>query len=240
MRNLGVSAVVGWLAAVLLCWPGMPSAETYQIQVASLPERAFNFFLDGRTLPRIEDFLDDKQRSKSVLFLDRRPQSLEPIGRGQVVHSPDNVTYPKRNDPWGLITWNGKVGRLMVFRVRGKQSNHQKLKRVAVQAEGVLTRFPVRRIPASSRRPLAVPVTSASYLAHAVESGTFAAWVERRAASHDGLSVIVGRHPDAQQSDAVYLVVRMPIEGRSYKVVLGWQNFEHESAYGSVPGGRDR
>ena len=240
MRDRGLPAVVGWFAAVLFCWPGMSGAATYELQVASLPEPAFMFFVKDRTLPRIEAFLDDKKRSKFVLFHDRQPQALELRGPEQPIPFPDNVTLPKRNDPWGITSWHGKAGQPMVFRVRGRQSSYQKLRRVAVQMDGILSRFPVRRIPAFSPRPVQVPVTSASYLAHAMESGTFLAWAERRAASHDGLSVIVGRHPDKRQSDTVYLLVRMPRDGKSYKVVLGWQNFEYESGHGNDQGGQDR
>ena len=127
-------------------------------------------------------------------------------------------------------------GNWRCFRIRGKQSNYQKLKRVAVQTDGVITRFPVRSIPSSQSPPMQVPATAASYLAHALESGTFAVWTERRAASYDGLSVIVGRHHNAQQSDTVYLVVRMTQAGQAYKVILGWENLEHEGGHAKDQG----
>ena len=150
-----------------------------------------------------------------------------------------NVELPKRNDPWGLTTWDGDAGELAVFRIRGIQSDHQKLRRVAVQTDGVLTRFPVRGIPASQSQPMQVPATAASYLTHALESGTFTAWVERRAVSYDGLSVVIGRHHNAQESDTVYLVVRMPQTGRSYKVILGWKTVKREGAHAITQGKRN-
>ena len=239
MRIRGLAIGLGWLAAVLLCWPGASDAATYQLQVASIPERVFMYFVADRTLPRIEAFLDDTRRSKFVLFRDRRPQPLELVEPGQSATFSVNVTSPKRNDPWGVTTWNSEAGQLAVFRIRGKQSNYQKLRRVAVQTNGVLTRFPVRGIPASRLQPMQVPATAASYLTHALASGTFAAWAERRAASYDGLSVIVGRHHNAQQSDTVYLVVRMPHTGRSYKVILGWKNVKREGGYANNQGRRN-
>ena len=225
MRNRGLAVVSGWLAVALLWWPGIPQAATYQLQVASIPERVFMYFVEGPTLPRAESFLDSR-RSKFVLFRDRQPQPLEPVAPDQSAPSPVSVTRPKPNNPWGATTWDGEAGQLMVFRIRGIQSDHQKLRRVAVLTDGVLTRYPVRRVPASPPR-LPVPATAASYLVHALESGTFAAWAERRAASYDGLSVIVGRHHNPQESDTVYLVVRMPQAGWSYKVILGWEDLEH-------------
>lgn len=237
MRNRGLAVVSGWLAAALLWWPGIPEAGTYQLQVASVPERVFMYFVEGRTLPRAEAFFDDARRSRYVLFRDRRPQPLDIPG--QPVPFSANVELPKRNDPWGLTTWDGEAGQVAVFRIRGIQSDHQKLRRVAVQTDGVLTRFPVRGIPASQTRPMQVPATAANYLTHALESGTFTAWVERRAVSYDGLSVIIGRHHNPQESDTVYLVVRMPQTGRSYKVILGWKTVKREGAHAITQGKRN-
>ena len=239
MRNRGLAGVSGWLAAVLLWWPGIPQAATYQLQVASVPERVFMHFVEGRTLPRAEAYFDNTRRSRFVLFRDRQPQALELTGVGQPAQFPVNVALPKPNNPWGATTWDGDAGELAVFRIRGIQSDHQKLRRVALQTDGVLTRFPVRGIPASQSQPMPVPATAASYLVHALESGTFGEWVERRAVSYDGLSVIVGRHHNAQQSDTVYLVVRMPQTGRSYKVILGWKTVKREGAYANTPGKRN-
>lgn len=238
MRNHGLAIGLGWLAAALLWWPGTPEAATYQLQVASVPERVFMYFVKGRVLPRAEAFFDDTRRSRFVLFRDRQPQLLEPMAPGQTP-LPVNVRLPKPNNPWGVTTWDGEAGRLAVFRIRGIQSDHQKLRRVAVLTDGVLTRYPVRSIPASQSRPVQVPAAAASYLVHALESGTFAAWAERRAVSYDGLSVIVGRHHNAQQSDTVYLVVRMPQTGRSYKVILGWKTVKREGGYANTQGNRN-
>ena len=238
MRNRGLAAASGWLAAVLFCWTTIPEAATYQLQVASVPERVFMHFVEDQTLPRIKAYLDTG-RSKFVLFRDRQPQVLELTGAGRSAPSPVNVVVPKRNDPWGATTWDGEAGHLAVFRIRGIQSDHQKLRRVAVQTDGVVTRFPVRGIPVSQSQRMPVPAAAASYLTHALESGTFTAWVERRAVSYDGLSVIVGRHHNAQQSDTVYLVVRMPETGQAYKVILGWKTVKREGAYAITQGKRN-
>ena len=238
MRKRGLVAALGWLASILFCWTALSEAVTYELQVASVAERVFMHFVEDRTLPGIETYLETR-RSRFVLFRDRQPQVLELTGAGRSAPSLVNVIVPKRNDPWGATTWDGEAGQLAVFRIRGIQSDHQKLRRVAVQTDGVLTRFPVRGIPASQSQPMPVPAVAAGYLTHALESGTFTAWVERRAVSHDGLSVIVGRRHDAQESDTVYLVVRMPETGRAYKVILGWKTVKREGAYVNPQGKRN-
>jgi hypothetical protein len=84
MRNRGLAVMLGWLAAALLWWSGMPEAATYQLQVANVPKHVFMYFVEGSTLPRAEAFLDDTRRSKFVLFRDRQPQLLEADATGSV------------------------------------------------------------------------------------------------------------------------------------------------------------
>ena len=234
MKSRELAVVVGCLATVLLGWQGALEAATYRLQVASIPDHVFMHFVEGPTLPRAEAFFDDARRSRFVLFRDRRPHLLESVGA-----VPLNVTPPKADNPWGVTTWEAEAGQLAVFRIRGIQSDHQKLKRVAVRRNGVLTRFPIRTIPISQSRPMQVPATAAGYLTHVLETGTFAAWVERRAVSHEGLSVIVGRRHNAQESDTVYLVVRTPQAAQGYKVVLGWKTVERKGGHAISQGKRN-
>ena len=241
MRNCVFALVTVLLTVTLLWWPGGLEAQavTYQLQVASVSERVFMHFVEGSTLPRAEAFFDDTRRSKYVLFRDRQPQMLGPVSLDQAAPLPGVVTPAERNDPWGPTTWDGEAGQLTVFRIRGKQSDHQKLGRVALRTKGLLTRLPVRNIPVSQSRPMHVPATSAGYLTHILETGMFGNWVEKRATSYDGLSVIVGRHHDAQESDTVYVVVRTPQVGQTYKVILGWKTVKREGTYANRPGKRN-
>ena len=239
MGNLGLSVMAGCLAAALIWWPGVTQAATYQLQVASVSERVFMYFVDGHTLPRAETFLDDSRRSRFVLFRDRQPKMLEAMVPGGSVPPPVTVMLPKRNNPWGATIWDGEAGQLAVFHIRGIQSDHQKLRRVAVQTDEGLVRLPLHGDPGVRSQPMPVPAKAAGYLTRALESGTFAAWVERHAISHQGLSVVVGRHHHPRESDTVYLVIRMPRTERTYKVLLGWKTVKRGGAYAITPGRRN-
>lgn len=236
MRKRPFIAGLGWMTAVMLAYTGTAAGATYQFQVASVAEHVFMFFVRDGTLPDMEAYLDDTQRSKFVLFHDRPPELIEPIPGDALAPALVNVRMSKRNDPWGASTWEGETGQLAVFRIRGNPNNHQKLRRVAVHTNHVLSRFPVRGIPASGSRRLQIPEAPASFLAHALQSGTFAVWAEKHAETYGGLSVIVGRDHSGQQSDTVYVLVRMPQWGRSYKVVLGWQDMNHRGVNGNGQG----
>ena len=223
-RCRGFAAAMGWTAAVLLCWVGLAQAGTFRLQAASVPEHVFRHFLEEETLPHIEAFLDDSPRSRRVMFGDRQPQPLGLMTAGEPELLPVDMALSRRGHPWAATAWNGEAGQLALFRVRAKASHYQKLKRVAVQMDGRLTQLPVRSVPAFPSAGAFVPATSATYLAHALENGMLEPLTERRAASSDGLSVIVGRQPGPHQADAVYLLVPMSQEGHAYMVILGWED----------------
>ena len=233
MSNRALAVVSGSVAAFFLWWPGTPGAATYELQVASVPESVFMHFVEERTLPQMEAYLETR-RARFVLFRDRQPQALELAYPGRSTQFPANVTIAKTSNPWGATTWKGEPGQIAVFRVRGIQSNYQKLRRVALKTNGMLTRYPVRNTPSSGPRHVAVPATATEYLARALRSGAFPAWVESRAVSHHGLSVIIGRHHNAQESDTVYLYVRMLRDVHVYKVVLGWKTIRREGVYANA------
>ena len=221
-RQPGLAAVMGWAAVVLLCWAGLSQAATYQLQAASLPEHVFRYFLEQQTLPHIEAFLDSR-RAKLVMFGDRQPQPLGLMTAGESELVPLDVALYRPSHPWAAAAWSGETGQLAVFRVRGKASHYQKLKRVAVQTTRRMTQPPLRRVPALPSTRAFVPATSAAHLAHALENGMLESLTGRLSPSGDGLSVVVGQHSGPHQADSVYLVMRMPKDDQTYKVLLGWQ-----------------
>ena len=224
---------MGWATGLLLCWSGLSQAATYQLQTASVPEHVFRYFLDQETLAHIETFLDDSSRSKRVMFGDRQPQPLGLMTAGESGLVPVDMTLSRRSHPWAAAAWNGETGQLAVFRVRGKASHYQKLKRVALQRQGRMTQLPVRPVPALSSTRAFVPATSAAYLAQAFESGMLEPLTGRLSASGDGLSVIVGQNSGPRQADVVYLMMRMPRENHAYKVILGWEDSGSQSGGGA-------
>ena len=135
-----------------------------------------------------------------------------------------DVAPSMQSHPWAATAWEGDAGQLALFRVRGKASHYQKLRRVTPQMEGRMTQLPVRSAPAFPSAQQFVPATAATYLTQALENGSVDALTERLAASSHGLSVIVGRQPGPHQGDAVYLLVRLPREDHAYKVILCWED----------------
>jgi hypothetical protein len=243
--------VIGLMALVLIASAGMVHAAEYRLQVASLDEKVFFRYLESQgapwrpeqhVLPGLEALLDDLKQAKQVLFTDRKMQPLDPerVAPGQLQPVTVRITLPQRDNSWMTATWEGSPGEIAGFRVTDHQVNWQELTAVAVNTDGVLRRLPVRSIPLFGRKKQWAPATSASYIDHALRRGTFAAWMARHAEERHGLSVIVGRNHDVNYPDTVYLMLRMPPEARTYKVVLAWKNREIlEKGNGDNDGSRD-
>jgi hypothetical protein len=240
------------MVLMLVTTVGAVDAAEYRLQVASIDETVFLRYVERQEglfraekhiLPRLEEVLNDLKQSQGLLFSDRKVQPLDPerVAQGQVEPVEVHITFPKRGNPWMTATWEGTPGKVAAFRVSGYQVNWQELTDVAVNTDGVLRRLPVQSIPLFGRHKLLAPAAAASYIDHALQRGTFGAWVTQHAVSHGGLSVIVGRNHDATYPDTVYLMVRMPPEPKTYKVVLAWKNrevFEHGD-FGDNVGPRD-
>jgi hypothetical protein len=97
---------------------------------------------------------------------------------------------------------------------------------VAVDTDGVLRRLSVSGVPLFGRRKVAVPDFAATYITYTLDRGVFTTKMARYAESFDGLSVIIGRNNNLYYPDFVYLMVQMPPEARTYKVVLAWRDRE--------------
>jgi hypothetical protein len=72
-----------------------------------------------------------------------------------------------------------------------------------------------------------VPEVSYNFLANAADQGTFANWVERNAKPIDGMYVAVGRgYNRFYAPDRLYTVIRLPPESHTFKLVIGWKDWD--------------
>ena len=70
---------------------------------------------------------------------------------------------------------------------------------------------------------------SQDFLANAVDHGTFPEWVAQNATAVDGLSVVVGQGDNrVYDPDRLYLLIKLPPEPHTFKVVIGWRNHEDQ------------
>jgi hypothetical protein len=84
----------------------------------------------------------------------------------------------------------------------------------------------VTGVPLFGKRQQLVPDFASTYLTYTLDQGSFAAKMAQYATSFDGLSVVVGRNNNLYYPDTIYLLVRMPPQTKTYKVVLAWKDRE--------------
>jgi hypothetical protein len=137
-----------------------------------------------------------------------------------------SVTEPQPSNPWMVASWEGTPGKTVLLQISGFQASYQELIALAVNTNGVLRRLPVHGVPLFGSKRLLAPALPSTYLDNALQHGTFADLAARYATPREGLSVMVGRYHDPQYPDTVYLLVQMPPEAKTYKVVLAWKNRE--------------
>jgi hypothetical protein len=216
--------------------PALQAAE-YRLQVASIENKLFHRYVNTQgtpfltylhTLPRLGEALDNGTFSTQWLLFDREPRLMQAARAvpGQTGPRVLASTPPRPGQPWMTVTWEGVPGQTVMFRLSSLLVHYQELMEVAVYTEGALRRLPVYGVPLFGNTQVPVPTLSDTYIATAIERGTFAAWVAEHAVAHDGLSVVVGRSHDQKFPDAVYLLVQMPAAARTYQVVLAWRDRE--------------
>lgn len=226
--------LLGWMVIVLLLTTSQTfGAVPYQLQVANLEEKLFFRYVDTQgaplhaarhVLPRLEAELDQAAFPIAAILSGYQLDPVTPTADDPFDAVVLQVTPPQRSNPWLVASWQGSAGKTVVLKLSSYQANYQELVALAVNTDGVLRRLPIQGVSLFGSKRLLVPDLSSTYLAYALERGTFGALVTRYATPLNGLSVVVGRNDDPQYPDTVYFQVRMPPQAKIYKAVLAWKN----------------
>jgi hypothetical protein len=221
-----------WLLSVPTVW-----ATPYQLQIAHVEEKLFlryvetggNLFHTARhVLPQLQEALDQATLPSAALLPDRevRPINPDKDRSGQFEAVTVRLAPPQPSNPWMVAAWEGTAGKTVIFQISSQQVHYQELVEVAVDTDGVLRRLPVSGVPLFGRRKVAIPDFASTYIRYTLESGLFVTKMAQYAESFDGLSVSIGRNNNLYYPDFVYLMVQMPAEAKTYKVVLAWRDRE--------------
>jgi hypothetical protein len=100
----------------------------------------------------------------------------------------------------------------------------QQVEDVAANVNGTLRRLSIGGpgIFGGSRE---VPQVSQDLLANAVDRGTFPQWVAQHAKAVDGMSFVVGQgNNPSNDPDRLYVLLKLPPEPHTFKVVVGWKD----------------
>jgi hypothetical protein len=130
-----------------------------------------------------------------------------------------------RNQAWTTLVWKENPGDTVALVVKSDMRAWQEVWEVAANPEGVLRRLSIGGPGFFVRQGRQVPDVSADFLADAVAQGTFTRWLEQHAQALNGMSIVVGRGRGwIYDQDRVYMVLKLPPEPRTFKLVICWRD----------------
>ena len=98
---------------------------------------------------------------------------------------------------------------------------------IATNATGVLRRLTIGGPSLFGGQTRQVPAVSNDFLASAVDRGNFVTWLQERAKPVGGMYLAIGqRHDKFTSVDRVYMLITLPPEPHTFKVVIGWKDHD--------------
>jgi hypothetical protein len=186
-------------------------------------------------MERLETRLDTRQFPPAAVIPGCEVHLLEDPAYGGTVPARVSLLPATGRQAWTTVVWDGNPGDTMAFVVTSEMAAWQEVWALAANPGGTLRRLSIGA-PAMVGHPRQqVPEVSQSYLANAVDRGTFILWVARHATAIDGLSVVVGQgHHTLYNPDRVYMLITLPPEPRTFKVVIGWRDHDNRGSGSST------
>jgi len=231
-------AVIGW--AIMSLWLlSLPSwAVEYRLQVTNIDYRIFSSYLDRssaspsgqETMQRLETRFDSMEFPPSAVLPGREVRLLEdPAYGGQV---PNRVSFlpATGKQSWTTVVWDANPGERVAFVVRSDMAAWQEVWDIATNGTGVLRRLTIGGPSLFGGQSREVPDVSQNFLANAADRGTFVTWLQQHAKPIGGMYLVSGRRNELINSaDRVYMLLTLPAEPRTFKVVVGWQDHDDRS-----------
>jgi hypothetical protein len=227
--------IIGWAIAslCLLTLPGW--AVQYRLQVTNIDRQIFSSYLDRsgasprgqETMKRLERRLDNMEFSTAAVLPGRELRLLEdPAYGGQI---PNRVSFlpATGQQPWTTVVWEGTPGTRVAFVVRSYMAAWQEVWDIATNATGVLRRLTIGGPALFGGQTRDVPAVSKEFLANAADRGSFVAWLQQRAKPVGGMYLAIGQRNEVFASvDRVYMLLTLPPEPYTFKVVIGWEDYD--------------
>jgi hypothetical protein len=106
---------------------------------------------------------------------------------------------------------------------------------IAANTNGVLRRLTLGGPSLFGGHRREVPTVPREYLANAADRGTYIPWLQQHAAPVGGMQMVVGRrHEVFTSTDRVYMLLTLPPEPHTFKVVIGWKDHDDRGTGGQL------
>ena len=207
----------------------------YRLQVTNIDRLIFSSYLDRataspsgqETMQGLETRLDSMEFSTAAVLPGRELRLLEdPAYGGQV---PNRLSFlpVTGQQSWTTVVWEGNPGTRVAFVVRSDMAAWQEVWDIATNGTGVLRRLTIGGPSLFGGQSREVPAVSKDFLANAADRGTFVAWLQQHAKPIGGMYLVIGRRNELFNSvDGVYMLLTLPAEPHTFKVVMGWKDYD--------------
>lgn len=229
---------------------GPAFAVEYRLRVASLYDKSFSAFIDGRVgcgdgelrMPRLEASLDDGAVPWGALLGDRPAHGESAkvaTAFGAVSPGVPTGEAPETRGQWYEMAWSGQPGDRTVWAISASRMQYQQVTQMALKGTGALRYY----------LPYSVGIAPARYVVaryplgwlHVQEQrGTL--WSGSLAGTMrfaEGMAAVVGTNDNPQFSDRVYFLVEHPAEPTTFKAVVAWERRRGADRW-DAPGARDQ
>ena len=223
-------AVVSLWVLILPVW-----AVEYRLQVTNIDYRLFASYLDRsrtnphgqETMQRLEARLDSMEFSTAAVLPGRELRLLEQPAYGGQVPARMSLLPATGQQAWTTAVWDGIPGTRVAFVVQSYMAAWQEVWDIATNATGVLRRLTIGGPSLFGGQSRDVPAVSKDFLTNAADRGSFVAWLQQRAKPVGGMYLAIGRRHEIFASvDRVYMLLTLPPEPQTFKVVIGWKDYD--------------
>ncbi|HSF31528.1 MAG TPA: hypothetical protein VLK82_13785 [Candidatus Tectomicrobia bacterium] len=230
--------IVSW-SIVSLWFLTLPVwAVEYRLQVTNIDFLVFASYLERssggprgqETMQGLETRLDRMEFSAAAVLPGRELRLLEdPAYGGQI---PKRVSFlpATGQQSWTTIVWEANPGERTAFVVRSDMAAWQEVYDIATNATGVLRRLTIGGPSLFGGQTRQVPAVTRDFLANAADHGTYVSWLQKSAKPVGGMYLVIGRrHEVFTTADRVYMLLTLPPEPHTFKVVVGWRDHDDRS-----------
>lgn len=205
-------------------------ATEYRLEVTNLDDLTFSSYVQqGGTMTGLDMRLDQQQFPPAAVIPGREVQLLEDPAYGGQVPTRIALLPATRQQAWTSYVFDANPGDTVAFLIKTDMVAWQEVWDVAATVGGTLQQLSLGNPALFGSSRAEVPEVSQDFLANAVDQGTFPQWVAQHAKAVDGLSVVVGQGGNLLYNpDRVYLLLKLPPEPHTFKVVIGWKNHLRE------------
>jgi hypothetical protein len=228
-------AIIGWAIASLGILTLPVWAVEYRLQVTNIDFLIFSSYLDRsstspkgkETMQALETRLDNMEFPTSAVLPGRELRLLENPAYGGKV--PDRVSFlpATGKQAWTTVVWSANPGERVAFVVRSDMAAWQEVYDIATNGTGVLRRLTIGGPSLFGGQSREVPAVTRDSLASLADRGGFVAWLQQHATPVGGMYLVIGRRNDVfTTADSLYMLLTLPAEPFTFKVVVGWKDHD--------------